>query len=282
MENPKVHLQITSSQLRKLKKGQGFQASHKQMSEGLDSGHNVELEVEHPSMKKLHSALKRGKGFRFNQTHIKGGSLRDIGNYLKNKGKQAIKFVGDNLGTALNYGKKFINKNALDGVVDAATAGLTSINPSLAPIALGANTLAKRGIQKLYDTDYSSLNRGSGFKSFGDKVSASSMMPTNKNKAPMIEDADTEGAGFGKVRNNKKKSSAVIANVLPSGVPDAIITTPSLKTVGRGKFEKGSQSAKDYMAKLRGMRKKKVSGGSFLALGEDKKNGGSFMELGAK
>ena len=164
MENPKVHLQITSSQLRKLKKGQGFQASHKQMSEGLDSGHNVELEVEHPSIKKLHSALKRGKGFRFNQTHIKGGSLRDIGNYLKSKGKQAIKFVGDNLGTALNYGKKFINQDALNGVVDSATAGLSAINPSLAPIALGANTLAKRGIQKLYDTDYSHLNRGSSFK----------------------------------------------------------------------------------------------------------------------
>ena len=128
--------------------------------------------------------MKRGKGFRFNQAHIKGGSLRDIGNYLKQKGKQAIKFVGDNLGTVLNYGKKFINKNALDGVVDAATAGLTSINPSLAPIALGANTLAKRGIQKLYDTDYSSLNRGSGFKSFGDKVSASSMMPTHKKQSP--------------------------------------------------------------------------------------------------
>ena len=31
MENPKVHLQISSAQLRKLKKGQGFQASHKRM-----------------------------------------------------------------------------------------------------------------------------------------------------------------------------------------------------------------------------------------------------------
>jgi hypothetical protein len=255
------------------------------MSEGLDSGHNVELEVEHPSIKKLHSALKRGKGFRFNQAHIKGGSLRDIGNYLKQKGKQAIKFVGDNLGTALNYGKKFINKNALDGVVDSATSAVTALNPALAPRALGANTLAKRGIQKLYDTDYSSLNRGSGMnniKSFGDKISLSSMMPTHKNKAPMVEDANTEGAGFGKVRHSKKKSSAVIANVLPSGTPDAIITTPSLKTTGRGKFAKGSQEARDYMSKLRGMRKKKVSGGSFLALGEDKKNGGSFMELGSK
>ena len=171
MENPKVHLQISSSQLRKLKKGQGFQASHKQMSEGLDGGHNVELEVEQPSIKKLQSALKRGKGFRFNQAHIKGGSLRDIGNYLKEKGKQAIRFFGNNLGTALNYGKKFINQNALDGVVDSATAGLTAFNPALAPLALGANTLAKRGIQKLYDTDYSRYNTGSGMKTFGDKIS---------------------------------------------------------------------------------------------------------------
>jgi hypothetical protein len=226
--------------------------------------------------------LKRGKGFRFNQTHIKGGSLRDIGNYLKEKGKQAIKFLGNNLGTALNYGKKFINQNALDGVVDSATAGLTAFNPALAPLALGANTLAKRGIQKLYDTDYSRYNTGSGMKTFGDKISVSSMMPTQKNKAP-IADGDIEnGAGFSKAGRGRKKASAVIANVLPSGTPDAIITTPSLKTVGRGKFAKGSQEARDYMAKIRGMRKKKVSGGSFLELGGSKKNGGSFLELGMK
>ena len=111
------------------------------------------------------------------------------------------------------------------------------------------------------------------------------MMPTHqKNKAP-ITDGDSEndqyGAGFGKVGRGRKKASAVISNVLPSGSQDAIITTPSLKTTGRGKFAKGSQEARDYMAKIRGMRKKKVSGGSFLELG-GKKNGGSFMELGSR
>jgi len=70
-------------------------------------------------------------------------------------------------------------------------------------------------------------------------------------------------------------------NVLPSGTQDAIITTPSLKTTGRGKFAKGSVEARDYMQKLRSMRKKKVSGGSFLELG-GKNKGGSFLELGAR
>ena len=284
MNNPRVHLQITSSQLRKLKKGEGFQASHKQMAEGLDNAHDVELEVEHPSVKKLQSALKRGKGFRFSKMHIKGGSLRDIGNFLKDKSKKAIRFVGDNLGSALNYGKKLINQDALNGIVDTATSGLANINPYLAPIAIGANYLARRGIQKLYDTDYSHLNKK---PSFGDKVNTSSTMPTQKNKAPIISmtennnEKEEVGAGFGRAGQGRKKASAVIANVLPSGTPDAIITTPSLKTTGRGKFAKGSQEARDYMSHLRSMRKKKVSGGSFLELG-GKKNGGSFLELGAR
>ena len=182
MDNPRVHLQISTAQLRKLKKGEGFQASHKQMAEGLDSGHNVELEVERPSVKKLQSALRRGKGFRFSKMHIKGGSLRDIGKFLKDKGKQAIRFVGDNLGSALNYGKKLINQDALNEVVDTATSGLANINPYLAPIAIGANYLARRGIQKLYDTDYSHLNKK---PSFGNRVNTSSTMPTQNNKAPI-------------------------------------------------------------------------------------------------
>jgi hypothetical protein len=284
MDNPRVHLQISTAQLRKLKKGEGFQASHKQMAEGMDGGHNVEIEIEHPSVKKIQSALRRGKGFRFSKMHIKGGSLRDIGNFLKEKGKQGIKFLGDNLGSALNYGKKLINQDALNGIVDTATSGLANINPYLAPIAIGANYLARRGIQKLYDTDYSHLNKK---PSFGDRVNTSSTMPTQRNKAPVLpntttggdSEAEELGSGFGRGRRGRKKASAVIANVLPSGTPDAIITTPSLKTIGKGKYAKGSAEAKSYMAHLRSLRKTK--GGSFLELG-GKKNGGSFMELGAR
>jgi len=294
MDNPRVHLQVSTAQLRKLKKGEGFQASHKQMAEGMDGGHNVELEIEHPSIKKLQSALRRGKGFRFSKMHIKGGSLRDIGNFLKDKGKQAIRFVGDNLGSALNYGKKLINQDALNGIVDTATSGLANINPYLAPIAIGANYLARRGIQKLYDTDYSHLNKK---PTFGDRVNTSSTMPTQRNKVPVLtntsvgahseggqseggqSEGEELGSGFGRGRRGRKKASAVITNVLPSGTPDAIITTPSLKTIGKGKYAKGSAEAKSYMAHLRSLRKTK--GGSFLELG-GKRNGGSFLELGAR
>jgi hypothetical protein len=286
MSHQKVHLQISPSQLRKLKKGQGFQASSKQLTEGLDDGKNVELELEPHVAKKLHSAVMRGKGFRFNQNHYSGGSLRDIGNYLKNKGKQALKFVGDNLGTIANYSKKLINKDTLKGAVDTATSGLSSVIPELAPLALGANTLAKKGIDRLYEKDYSYLNKGSGMKpSFQNQV-----MPLNKNKMPVTtfggkahsnsEMDEMLGSGF-KMKSSKRSAKASIANVLPSGTPDAIITDSNGKTTGRGKFAKGSQEAKDYMANLRSMRKKKVSGGSFLELG-GKKNGGSFMELGAR
>ena len=91
-------------------------------------------------------------------------------------------------------------------------------------------------------------------------------------------------SGTGMKRGRPPKVN--IANVIPSGTPDAIVEGDGFKNSGRGRFAKGSQEAKDFMNRLRSMKGKKMKGGSFLALGGEDNgrnlsmNGGSFRPLG--
>ena len=290
----KIELNLTTAQLRKMKTGKPFQLSHVQLMEGTTSSrHEVEISVSANTAKKIRSALKRGKGFRFSPSLIEGGSLKSFMKSASNTVQKGAQFVSTNAGRAVEAGKSMMDKNMLKNKLDEIATGVSLYNPSLTPVARGVSNIAKRGVDALYAHDFSKGKQGvrglsnaiqseatTQGKVFGTKVAQRALAPmrnvsTPPNTAPL--------SGTGMKRGRPPKVN--VANVLPSGTPDAIVEGDGFKNSGRGRFAKGSQEAKDFMNRLRSMKGKKMKGGSFLALGgEDSRNlsmnGGSFRPLG--
>ena len=180
-------------------------------------------------------------------------------------------------------------KNKLDEIAK----GVSLYNPSLTPVAIGASNIAKRGVDALYAHDFSKGKQGvrgltgavkseatTQGKVFGTQVAQRALAPIRNVSTPP-NTVPLTGSGLKRGRPAKVN----IANVIPSGTPDAIVEGDGFNS-GRGRFAKGSQQAKDFMNRLRSMRGgKRMEGGSFLALGgEDSRNlsmnGGSFRPLG--
>jgi hypothetical protein len=290
----KIELNLTAAQLRKMKTGKPFQLSHVQLMEGTTSSrHEVEISVSAQTAKKIRSALKRGKGFRFSPSLIEGGSLKSFMKSASNTVQKGAQFVASNAGRVVEAGKSMVDKNMLKNKLDEIATGVSLYNPSLTPVARGVSNIAKRGVDALYAHDFSKKQGVRGLsnaiqseattqgKVFGTKVAQRALAPMGRNVSTLPNTVPLTGSGLKRGRPPKVN----IANVIPSGTPDAIVEGDGFKNSGRGRFAKGSQEAKDFMNRLRSM-KGKMKGGSFLALGGEDNgrnlsmNGGSFRPLG--
>ena len=299
----KIELNLTTAQLRKMKTGKPFQLTHVQLMEGTTSSrHEVEISVSVQTAKKIRSALKRGKGFRFNPSLIEGGSLKSFLKKATNTVQKGAHFVSTNAGKIVEAGKSMVDKDMLKNKLDEIATGVSLYNPSLSPVAVGASQIAKRGVDALYARDFSKGKAGlrgltnavkseatTQGKVFGTQVAQKALAPMGRNVSAQVPDTIEPLSGTG-LKKRGRPPKVNIANVLPSGTPDAIVEGNGFKNSGRGRFAKGSQEAKDFMNRLRSMRggKKPIKGGSFLALGgedngrnlSNNMNGGSFRALG--
>jgi hypothetical protein len=194
-----------------------------------------------------------------------------------------------------------VDKDMLKNKLDEIATGVSLYNPSLSPVAVGASQIAKRGVDALYARDFTKGKAGlrgltnavkseatTQGKVFGTQVAQKALAPMGRNVSAQVPDTIAPLSGMG-MKKRGRPPKVNIANVLPSGTPDAIVEGDGFKNSGRGRFAKGSQEAKDFMNRLRSMRGgKNIKGGSFLALGgedngrnlSNNMNGGSFRALG--
>jgi hypothetical protein len=94
-----VEVFLSVPQFRKYKKGEPFQLSNTQLQSSVGK-HKVDIHLEKKDYKKLINAVKNGKGYRFSEKNVKGGSLwgtfksglSKVGKFIKsNVSKEDVK-----------------------------------------------------------------------------------------------------------------------------------------------------------------------------------------------
>ena len=89
-EHHEISVYLTSPQFLKYRKGHTFQLTNSQLQ--ADSGkHKVDIHLGKKDYKRLLTAIKNGKGYRFSHKNVVGGSLwgsfkkglSTIGNFVK-------------------------------------------------------------------------------------------------------------------------------------------------------------------------------------------------------
>ena len=135
-----VEVFLSVPQFRKYKKGQAFQLSNTQLQSSAGK-HKVDIHLDKKDYRKLLNAVKNGKGYRFSEKNVKGGSLwgyfksglSKVGNFVKNNvSKEDVK----------NVIKKGVDMVAPDSVKE----------------------LAKSAVDKVIDYGYDDSNKGKSLK----------------------------------------------------------------------------------------------------------------------
>jgi hypothetical protein len=100
-EKHTVEVFLNAPQFRKYRQAKSFQLSNAQLQS--DSGkHKADIHLGKKDYRKLLLAIKNGKGFRFSEKNVKGGSLwgsfkkglSTVGNFVKNNvNKEDVKNV---------------------------------------------------------------------------------------------------------------------------------------------------------------------------------------------
>lgn len=232
-----ITVSLSRPQLLKLEKGLVIRASASQLQDG-----DVELDVSEEQAKKIHSAIRRGKGCQIYANHVDGGSLKSIRRSFRRAGKQVSRFVtrsankfAEEAPGILEQGKKYVPKGVIKQLASAAVvAGATAIGQP--QLAAAANTAVLSGIDAGYATKF-------------------------------------DERGFGK-KFAKNYGQAVVTNGLEQGVKAYLKPTPVKPVAGAGLSKrpaKGSQEAKDFMAALRAKKGQKSAvtvGEGFRPTGE--------------
>ena len=289
-----IEIFMTSAQKRKYMNKEPFQLSHDQILDNVKARHMFHLGITPTATNKLIDSIKTGKGFRFNPSHIvheiKGGSVKSFfkkaGKTMKNginKGlhyvdHNALPFLAKNAGNIANELKNYIPPSVLSGVASGLVNSLATMsgNPEL---SLLLNPLVDKGINAAYAHDYNKKITKKDMRSIGREltnvyqplrdsvVSQAYNLPNGYNNA-ISNDVTSAYSGYS---GNGLKLKSLIH-------PIQTAYTKGLSTVGGsivaidpgpgGKFRKGnglvkgSNEARDHMAKIRSMRKK-IVGGSF-------------------
>ena len=90
-DNHVIEVFLSTTQFRKYKKGEPFQLSNEQLQSSVGN-HKVDIHLGKRDYKKLLTAVKNGKGYRFSDKNVVGGSLwgsfkkglSTVGNFVKN------------------------------------------------------------------------------------------------------------------------------------------------------------------------------------------------------
>jgi len=204
-----IEVYLSAPQFRKYKKGEPFQLSNAQLQSSVGK-HKVDIHLQKRDYKKLLNAIKNGKGYRFSEKNVVGGSfwgslkkgLSTVGNFVKNNvSKEDVKNV-------INKGVDLV---APDSVKD----------------------LAKSAVSKTVDYAYDDRNQGKSLKE--------NVFGLANTLQPEIKDV---GLQVGKKVVDK------VTSKLNEMSPDEV----QGEGLRKKRFAKGSQEAKDHMAKIRALR----------------------------
>jgi hypothetical protein len=219
----KVTVYLSKAQKRSLEAGKSIQLKASQLKDGKGP-HHAEIHMHARHHKKLHKAMSEDKGFRFTPGVVKAYSID--GGALFDTLKRGASKAGKWI--THNVDKDLVKK----GLSAAALAGSTALgHPEL---GLLANSAIDHGV----DAAYGHKNKKQSVKDYA-RESAQHFVENYARENHPRE--------YGMYETAKKIHKDYGGYSSGSGV----------------KFKKGSQEAKDYMAKLRAMRKSK--GGSIAS-----------------
>jgi hypothetical protein len=208
-DNHVVEVFLSTPQFRKYKKGEPFQLSNSQLQSSVGK-HKVDIHLGKRDYKKLLTAVKNGKGYRFSDKNVVGGSL--WGSFKKG------------LSTVGNFVKNNISKEDVKNVINK---GVDLVAPD------SVKDLAKSAVSKTVDYAYDDRNQGKSLKE--------NVFGLANTLQPEIKDV---GLQVGKKVVDK------VTSKLNEMSPDEV----QGEGLRKKRFVKGSQEAKDHMAKIRALR----------------------------
>jgi hypothetical protein len=217
-EHHEISVYLTSPQFLKYRKGNAFQLTNSQLQ--ADHGkHEVDIYLGKKDYKKLLTAIKNGKGYRFSNKNVVGGSLWS-------SFKKGLSTVG-------NFVKNNVSKEDVKNVLKQ---GVEMVAPD------SVKDIAKRSVDKVVDYGYDDSNAGKSLKEHA--------LSLANDLQPELKDAGLQ-AGKKIVDKVKEKLQGMNSDDAVGGD-------------GFKKFKKGSQEARDHMARIRAMRKSKSVGGAII------------------
>ena len=224
-------LHLTSQQLNKFKKGTGFQLSHNQLTANAGK-HQVQVHLMPPDLNKLVKNIQAGKGFRFTQKNVKGGSI-------------------------MSFVKKIIPKdvakmglNALADVAGLATTGT--------PIGLMAMPMINNMVDHVYDAKSMKDLKNNALKSAKDFA----MQQGNQYAQQNYPDAYNM---YNQAKSMNPERFQQYANQYAQQHMPSNPYGDFRGYSGRG-LKKGSPEMREKMARLRAMRKGKNGAGLFQTI----------------
>ena len=237
-ETQTIDLYLSQPQFLKYRKGLAFQLSNSQLQS--DTGKNkVSIDLGVKDYNKLLKAINAGRGFRFSDKIVKGGSLWGSFKEGVKKVRAGVSKVGEKLGQAGRFIKENVDPNFLKSVMDA---GLDVIPDKY--VNKKYKELAKSSANKAVDYSYDKDNEGKTFKENAFDLA-------NKLKPELTEARyDAEDLAL-------KKADKLVKKFKEKYIGDGIIRA---EAPSHTRPIKGSQEAKGRMAMLRSMRKVKGSG----------------------
>ena len=234
-EHQTIELFLTQPQFLKYHKGKTFQLTNSQLQS--DSGKNkVDLHLAKSEYNKLLRAIKNGKGFRFTDKIVKGGSLWGSIKAGVGKVREGISRVGQ-------FIKKNVDPNIVKSIVDAGIDVVPKkyLNDKY-------KNLAKTAADKTVDFSY--------MDNSGKSLTENALSLADKLSPELTE-----------VGYDAKDLALRKANKLAQKIKTRFEEKPMVEgdgiraeAVKNKRPLKGSQEARDKMQKLRAMRKIKGSG----------------------
>ena len=135
-----VEVFLSAPQYLKYRKGKTFQLSNSQL-QSSSGKHKVDINLDKKDYRKLLNALKNGKGYRFSEKNVRGGSL--WGSF-----KSGLSKVG-------NFVKNNVSKEDVKNVINK---GVDLIAPD------SVKDLTKSVVSKTVDYAYDDKNKGKSLK----------------------------------------------------------------------------------------------------------------------
>ena len=278
-----VNFQLTTRQKSNLMKNKPIQLSHQQLrGEKSDAVHTMSLPITKKGMTRMNKAIKEGKGFRINpRVHIGGDIFSDIGKSVKkgvNDVGNSLKNTSKSVSSGVSEFANIVDENDVGGKIESVKSVVPkSTFKSILKVGLmasgvdetQADMIAGGTSGALYENDFNKplqadklaigAVKGASGKGLSLKAKGGVKLGLGSGIRPQPQPLSFKGSGF--------KGSGLIEDVGSSlgvskkgkGILDSAGSALGVSKKGSGRPPKGSQEAKDYMAKLRAMRK----GGSF-------------------
>jgi len=247
-EHHEISVYLTSPQFLKYSKAHTFQLTNSQLQ--ADSGkHQVDIHLGKKDYKKILTAIKNGKGYRFSHKNVVGGSL--WGSFKKG------------LSTIGNFVKNNVSK---DDVKSVLKQGVEMVAPD------SVKDIAKRSVDKVVDYGYDDSNKGKSLKEHALSL-ANDLQPELQDAGvqagqKIIDKAKEklQGDGIKKFKKGSHKAKDHMARIRAMRKSKSVGGSISMDDGVRDRVPrsirpiKGSPEMKERMASLRAFRKTKGAG----------------------